>query len=78
MKIEFVQEEILRVPDWNATYILKPDLMSLADSMCETAGEARTCAEWEQRRLAGYSETAETAEADDSKLLDLTHWVDSD
>ena len=33
MKIEFVQEEILRVPDWNATYILKPDLMSLADSI---------------------------------------------
>jgi hypothetical protein len=52
--------------------------MSLADSMCETAGEAGMFAEWEQRRLAGYSETAETAEADDSKLLDLTHWVDSD
>ena len=33
MKIEFVQEEILRVPGWNATYILKPDLMSLADSI---------------------------------------------
>ena len=36
------------------------------------------CAEWEQRRLAGYFETAETAEAGDSKHLELTHWVDSD
>ena len=51
---------------------------SLADSMCETVAEARMCAEWEQRRLTDYSETAETAEAGGSKLLESTHLADSD
>ncbi len=54
------------------------DSMGLADSMSETVGEAGMFAEWEQRRLAGYFETAESAEASDSKHLELTHWVDSD
>ena len=54
------------------------DSMNLADSMCEAVGEAGMCAEWEQRRLAGYSETAETAEAGGSKLLESTHLADSD
>jgi ParB-like chromosome segregation protein Spo0J len=33
MKIDFVKEDVLVIPEWNATYILKPDLMSLADSI---------------------------------------------
>ena len=51
---------------------------SLADSMCETGEGARMSAERDLRWWAGYSEAVETAGAGDSKLLAVTHWVDSD
>jgi hypothetical protein len=35
MEIEYVQCESLNIPDWHATYILKPDLLVMARSMGE-------------------------------------------
>lgn len=36
MKIDFVAVGELRVPEWNATYILRPDLLVLAESLATT------------------------------------------